>query len=183
MNTIGEPPLNAPEVTVTVSTPPATAAEAAGEPVPADVKVTVFADKLCGALPPRVMSKVLPVGMVASGVNETVIETELALLATLLSEIVGALAPSDPFTIATMEPSVLDSIKLLPLVNNADCTVLYAIFGFDGLVTVLGSTRVNVLPPSVGELTENEMVRTEREGLDNPAMFAVAVREPDTVVT
>ena len=120
VNTMLEPALNVPAVTVTVSTPPATPAAAAGEPDPAEVKATVFADKLCGALPPRVIKNVLPVGMVASGVNETVMVTELAFFATLLSVMVGAFVPSTPLTIATRLPVLLDSIIVLPPLTNAD---------------------------------------------------------------
>ena len=119
-----EPLLKEPAVTATVRTPPATAAVAAGEPVPADVNTTVFADKLCGALPPSVMRRALPVGIGASGVKETVMVTELALLATLLSVMVGAFVPSDPLTIATIEPVELDSMTVLLLVRNADGTLV-----------------------------------------------------------
>lgn len=120
VNTMLEPALNVPAVTVTVSTPPATPAAAAGEPDPAEVKATVFADKLCGALPPRVIRNELPVGMVASGVNETVMVTELAFFATLLSVMVGAFVPNTPLTIATILPVLLDSIIVLVLLTNAD---------------------------------------------------------------
>ena len=93
-----------PPVSITVSTPPATLAVAVGEPAPADVNTTVFADKLCGALPPRVMRTALPVGTASAGVSDTVIVTALVPLATLLSVMDGALAPRDPLTIATIVP-------------------------------------------------------------------------------
>ena len=43
---ISWPLLNVPDVVVTVRTPPATLAEAEGDPELGDVKATVFADKL-----------------------------------------------------------------------------------------------------------------------------------------
>ena len=143
VSTMTEPPLSEPPVIVTDSTPPVTPAAAAGDPVPADVNATVLADRLCGALPPRVMRIVLPVGMVSAGVNDIVIVTEPAFLAKLFSVMAGALLPSDPLTMATQLPKLDDSSTALLLVTMADAKVLEALRAVFGLVTVSRSVTVS----------------------------------------
>ena len=139
---MAEPPLSEPPVIVTDSTPPVTPAAAAGDPVPADVNATVLADRLCGALPPRVMRIVLPVGMVSAGVKDIVIVTEPVFFAKLLNVMAGALLPSDPLTMATQLPKLDDSSTALLLVTMADAKVLEALRAVFGLLTVSRSVTV-----------------------------------------
>ena len=144
---MAEPPLSEPPVIVTDSTPPVTPAAAAGDPVPADVNATVLADRLCGALPPRVMRIVLPVGMVSAGVNDIVIVTEPVFLAKLLSVMAGALLPSDPLTMATIVPDE-DLARMTPsLLINAAGMLVKAFCGAAGLRTVLGRETLMAFPP------------------------------------
>ncbi len=173
---MAEPPLSEPPVIVTDSTPPVTPAAAVGDPVPADVNATVLADRLCGALPPRVMRIVLPVGMVSAGVNAIVIVTEPVFLARLLSVMAGALLPSDPLTMATQVPLDDDSSNTLLPVTMDDAKVLDALRAV-GLLTV--SLSVTVSPPASVPVV-NEIVRIDEE------ILAVAVGAPavgDTTVT
>ena len=132
VSAMAEPPLSEPPVIVTDSTPPVTPAAAVGDPVPADVNATVLADRLCGALPPRVMRIVLPVGMVSAGVNDIVIVTEPAFLAKLFSVMAGALLPSDPLTMATIVPDA-DLARMTPSLRiNAAGMLVKAFCGAAG---------------------------------------------------
>ena len=147
-----------PPVSVTVSTPPATLAVAVGEPAPADVNTTVFADKLCGALPPRVMRTALPVGTASAGVSDTVIVTALVPLATLLSVMDGAFAPRDPLIIATHVPLLVASSVVPPLFVMAVAKLIVGLMAINGFLTVPGSRSVIGTPPA-SVPTENVMVR------------------------
>ena len=176
VNTISEPALNAPPDIVTVSTPPATPAVALGEPVPGDVNATVFADKLCGALPPRVMRRVLPVGTTAAGVNDTVMVTEPVFFATLLSVMVGALEPRDPLTMATQVPPLFDSRTVPALCVIAVFKLFAALVAALGLVTVAGSRSRIVSPPARVPVV-NVIPSTDED------IAALAAGEPATGVT
>ena len=174
---MAEPPLSEPPVIVTDTTPPVTPAAAVGDPVPADVNATVLADRLCGALPPRVMRIVLPVGMVSAGVNDIVIVTEPVFLAKLLSVMAGALLPRDPLTMATQLPKLDDSSTALLLVTKADAKVLEALQAVFGLVTVRRSVTVS---PAASVPVENVIVKIDED------ILAVAAGVPavgDTTVT
>jgi hypothetical protein len=94
------------------------------------------------------MRRVLPVGTASAGVKEIVIVTEPVFLATLLSEMDGALVPRDPLTIATHVPLLLVSRITFELVVIDDCKLLDAMAVEAGFVTVPGRCSMTLSPPA-----------------------------------
>ena len=93
------------------------------------------------------MRRVLPVGIVSAGVSDTVIVTDAVFLATLLSVMTGALTPSDPLTIATMEPVVDWAITTPSIFVTAAAKLVIADCNDAGFCTVLGRENVIAFPP------------------------------------
>jgi hypothetical protein len=88
------------------------------------------------------MRRVLPVGTASAGVKEIVIVTEPVFLATLLSEMDGALVPRDPLTIATIVPAELLPVMTLSQSTISAVTLDDAACGASAFFTVFGRTKL-----------------------------------------